>query len=434
MVLYRYEVMSRFPFCCLNFIFNAQEALPQPSQLSLFIITGFTLSSLFGAQIMAYSSIYFTMNKCYLLLRNNKETGPLSITELLQLSLTPNDLVWVQGKSAGWRYPSEIDELKTAVSKESFAINAVVSQKAQPSAADPKKEEGIAPKTIFVSLPPVKKQPATKTFSSEEKAEAQRQKALMFSENKDAIPEMAYSRSLDDIKEEYSEWIQEQKKGRKPTSINKPLAFTALLAAIIAIFFFILQWHPKTEKPAQSFIPATRKVAPATTQTNNTTPYKEVESKPKTTINQLSKQKAPEKDLTTTVVKLPAMRQPLSTAVKIQHQPSAPALKEAVLRQRNATVPITDLIETSSRYIQSEDGIGLSINLHNKSGESIRVAAIDVIYFDKAKVQTIKETLYFSNVLPGTTLTKNSSMVKAASASYQIGLVSAESAGLYVIQ
>ena len=48
----------------------------------------------------------------YLLLRNNKQQGPLSLQHLIQLGLKPYDLVWVEGKSAAWRYSSEIPELK----------------------------------------------------------------------------------------------------------------------------------------------------------------------------------------------------------------------------------------------------------------------------------------------------------------------------------
>lgn len=48
----------------------------------------------------------------YLLLRNNKQQGPVSLQHLIQLGLKPYDLVWVEGKSAAWRYPSEIPELK----------------------------------------------------------------------------------------------------------------------------------------------------------------------------------------------------------------------------------------------------------------------------------------------------------------------------------
>jgi len=47
----------------------------------------------------------------YLLLRNNKQTGPYSLEELKTMGLKAYDLVWIEGKSAAWRYPCEIDEL-----------------------------------------------------------------------------------------------------------------------------------------------------------------------------------------------------------------------------------------------------------------------------------------------------------------------------------
>src|SRR5215210_237262 len=51
------------------------------------------------------------MNK-YLLLRDNKQSGPYSVTDLAKHGLKPYDLVWLEGKSAAWRYPSELEELK----------------------------------------------------------------------------------------------------------------------------------------------------------------------------------------------------------------------------------------------------------------------------------------------------------------------------------
>ena len=53
--------------------------------------------------------------KTYLLLRNNRQTGPYTLAEILDEGLKPHDLVWVEGQSASWRYPSELDELKTHV-------------------------------------------------------------------------------------------------------------------------------------------------------------------------------------------------------------------------------------------------------------------------------------------------------------------------------
>jgi hypothetical protein len=49
----------------------------------------------------------------YLLLRDNKQLGPLTLDEVIQLGLKGYDLVWVEGRSAAWRYPSEIEELKS---------------------------------------------------------------------------------------------------------------------------------------------------------------------------------------------------------------------------------------------------------------------------------------------------------------------------------
>lgn len=48
----------------------------------------------------------------YRLLRSNREMGPYSLEEIIALGLKPYDLIWVDGKSAAWRYPSEIVELK----------------------------------------------------------------------------------------------------------------------------------------------------------------------------------------------------------------------------------------------------------------------------------------------------------------------------------
>ena len=48
----------------------------------------------------------------YRLLRSNKESGPYSLNDLVTLGLKPYDLVWVDGRSAAWRYPSEVAELK----------------------------------------------------------------------------------------------------------------------------------------------------------------------------------------------------------------------------------------------------------------------------------------------------------------------------------
>ena len=49
----------------------------------------------------------------YRLLRDNKESGPFSEEEMIAKGFKPYDLIWVEGKSAGWRYPSEIPVFKS---------------------------------------------------------------------------------------------------------------------------------------------------------------------------------------------------------------------------------------------------------------------------------------------------------------------------------
>ncbi|HNP21996.1 MAG TPA: hypothetical protein PKM63_05350 [Panacibacter sp.] len=50
--------------------------------------------------------------KYYRLLRNNKESGPFSSDDLISNGFKPYDLIWEEGKSAAWRYPSEIADFK----------------------------------------------------------------------------------------------------------------------------------------------------------------------------------------------------------------------------------------------------------------------------------------------------------------------------------
>ena len=55
-----------------------------------------------------YHKIVFM--KGYLLLRDNKQTGPYSLEEIIEKGFKPYDLIWAEGKSAGWRYPGELPE------------------------------------------------------------------------------------------------------------------------------------------------------------------------------------------------------------------------------------------------------------------------------------------------------------------------------------
>ena len=49
------------------------------------------------------------MQKVYLLLRNNRQSGPFTLDELCQQQPRPTDMVWIEGLSTAWCYLSELE-------------------------------------------------------------------------------------------------------------------------------------------------------------------------------------------------------------------------------------------------------------------------------------------------------------------------------------
>jgi hypothetical protein len=100
----------------------------------------------------------------YLLLRDNKQSGPYSFDELKTKGLKAYDLVWVEGRSAAWRYPSEIGELSAfapAVEEQPFdrfykkpapavkaADTAIVTMTQPATTSNP-----VTKRTIYVTMP-----------------------------------------------------------------------------------------------------------------------------------------------------------------------------------------------------------------------------------------------------------------------------------------
>jgi hypothetical protein len=176
----------------------------------------------------------------YLLLRDNKESGPFSMNDLLNVGLKPYDLVWVQGKSAAWRYPSEVEELKpfAPVVEEQpfdrFYKKTTEEKKEEPvetkewseyAPATKREELGFVPgKSVFVTLPgqktvaverPVKTPPVMKASPVSP--------AITITESPEVI-ETKYSQPLDEIKEMYVKSLQQRK--------NKTARKSYLIAAI----------------------------------------------------------------------------------------------------------------------------------------------------------------------------------------------------------
>lgn len=102
----------------------------------------------------------------YLLLRDNKQTGPYSKEELIEKGLKKYDLVWLEGRSAAWRYPCEFDELKPyapEVEEQPFdrfykrpadtATSQTVQEEKAVQPVASKTTENAAAKHIYVTMP-----------------------------------------------------------------------------------------------------------------------------------------------------------------------------------------------------------------------------------------------------------------------------------------
>lgn len=182
----------------------------------------------------------------YLLLRDNKESGPFSLDDLLAKGLKAYDLVWVPGKSAAWRYPSEIDELKAyAPATEEQPFDRFYKKQEEETPAVPQQEQqtvkpaisgtsAYAPKpqaekpaftpkkSVFVTLPSgntvktTPPEPSPQPAIKKEKPMSattlnESLKPITVIENTEAALQTKYSQPLDDIKEMYVKTLVDRK-------------------------------------------------------------------------------------------------------------------------------------------------------------------------------------------------------------------------------
>ena len=259
---------------------------------------------------MHYKRSNSVVMKKYRLLRNNKESGPFSAEELIQSGLKAYDLIWAEGKSAAWRYPCEIDELKAfapAVEEQPFdrffkrntssaQQEPKILQESKPvivatppdTAVSVKKEKPrIKIKadctridtTVVTTIPAVQNNPApsfqTETIKQKEYAAApspawesmwmdweQEKKAVKssavaakFAEKTlsqrmvDEPLETKFSQSLDDIKERYIETVLNKKHtANNFDKYKNQIAAAVLILAILVTGVWVgVKWSSKTD-------------------------------------------------------------------------------------------------------------------------------------------------------------------------------------------
>jgi cytoskeletal protein RodZ len=211
----------------------------------------------------------------YLLLRSNKQSGPFTLEEIRAMGLKAYDLIWIEGKSAAWRYPGEIDELKSfapAVEEQPFdrffkkptfenkpfptlhsAAPSMVTEKDKRSSLSADSNRTTPPSNPqYVNLPassrPIVEFEKNQAFGETDKKPQQKEQpstqreapTRSFSRSlplpaDDLTPlEEKFSQPLDDIKKQYVEKVLNRKSRVRPAGFSiRPAVLGVILIGLL---------------------------------------------------------------------------------------------------------------------------------------------------------------------------------------------------------
>ncbi len=266
----------------------------------------------------------------YRLLRSNKESGPYSLNDLVTLGLKPYDLVWVDGRSAAWRYPSEVAELKeyapaveeqpydrfykksseteTAVKESTVSLREEITPqkisvkeniiKEEPAKKIVKEEPVKKPTTeipdysfqnlqpqpkkqVFVSMPENNgfnhyqqeqyQQYLPKQKPVQEKHVPVQEKAyspIDIHESEETRMETKYTQSLDDIKEMYINTLVQRKTRNRRKEIFRKYVKPAMVPLFLLISGVAIGYVITVKKNSSKFSPASQNVSTVIPQQN----------------------------------------------------------------------------------------------------------------------------------------------------------------------
>lgn len=394
------------------------------------------------------------MQKLFLLLRSNRQSGPHTLDELVKMNLKPADLVWVEGKSHAWSYPHEVEELK-------HLFASVPPAQKPPAIITSEKLKPAAPK-IFVSLPKKETSKEEVPPSIEERADALRRKVEQFSHHEET-PQLntLYSRSLDDVGENYGEWLTTQQKRKRRKSNQRLLVPSLLIAAVLAggwwLGRFIFSTQTFTLSQQSAMVPQQK--TPERIKQNSGTlveeqailrqetrlPLDSATLIPQTTVAKKEKSKPLVKKDTVpakaaqdnAVAAAPVISEPTPAdqqntgngeethVVKTEESSAAkePQKKKGLGKffsglfgkKKKSEEPVqmvaVDLKNEVELQLKNNDdnwmmGIqGAKLSLRNKSGTELKNATIEIHYFSEDNHLLEKKTVYISNVSPRKTKT-----------------------------
>jgi hypothetical protein len=378
------------------------------------------------------------MNK-YLLLRDNKQSGPYTVPELAEKGIKPYDLVWLDGKSIAWRYPGEIEELKPYAplveeqpfdrfykKPESITKAAPATCTVQHSVYEPKIEtqetdSSIPQKKVYINFP-VGNAPQQKIVA---------EKKITFHE---PVPEPVTSPTFAE-KTNYIQPAERVSYKKNEQQTNKKFIYYAVAAAAILIGFVTVllinnnqqQQRLKELNTIVKEIESKKAndIATQTTQVKNTVPSPEpVQPQTSETIvnpellanNDYSKpapkESVPQSEAAVTVPKKVVQPAESSSGVTFKERPvlrrtdNEPAA--VPVTQNNEPAPASENIykQVSVKPNNYKTGVlggisNLQFEITNNSKRELQKVAIEIKYLGPEKKVVNTQTVYIENVSAG---------------------------------
>ena len=209
------------------------------------------------------------MKNSYILLRNNKETGPFSFEQLREQGLAAGDLLWVEGQSVAWMRPAELPEFRSANpghTKIRETEDTQVSKETEKYQPVPE-NISVQKSSVYVSLPTAYDMPqeTAATFAKTDPGPVEAEPALS----------TKFERPLDEIKEMYVRTLESRKKKTaRKKHLRKYLKYAAIFIGLpLAGAFVAISLQKKDGKSGEEEIvvrqPAQESVVPDESVTSN---------------------------------------------------------------------------------------------------------------------------------------------------------------------
>lgn len=354
----------------------------------------------------------------YILLRQNKESGPFTLEDLKAFGVLSDDLYWVEGQSVCWLNPREIRELKDLIGQEPVKPEdylakfqpaekiPVVSESSLHSPASKKNRLTTGRTALDNETVAGENDPGTGTFYTEEKVVTDE-------------TETRYSKPPDEIKQIYLKNLERQQKRRTlimqiPLPVKRAAPYAAFLIIGIATGVMINRNNAGKNKTVTEQIPVNRIPVsqpagipenPASSADSSLTESSETESMvPEKPAQEPDAGYEPGLVRREKNMKPPVTDKGNTAIVKTEERPASkrnPDTEPAPVRVSAEDISPLVIAKTNDYEVGSFGGIrNLQVTVKNDSRYKLDKVTVELKYLKPRDELLRTEYIYFTGVLP----------------------------------